>query len=131
MGTNETMKVTDKIRVGMTREEVVSILGEPDAEARTTRKYRRPLIYKYGDMEIHFDRHVVTNFFSQVKVMNAEDAIKMLQQVPPKTPLMGRKFVQRWSGDPNDTDLSGYEDTPVDELIFDGKKVIVHVDEYS
>jgi len=46
--------ILSKIKLGMTREEVVAILGEPDAKGGSTRKYPTPSVFKYGDVEIHF-----------------------------------------------------------------------------
>lgn len=49
------MELIRQIRVGMTREEVVAALGPPDDTGGTSRKYRTPAIYKYGDIELHFE----------------------------------------------------------------------------
>lgn len=43
-----------KVKSNMTREEVKAILGEPDAEGVTSRKYPTPCVYKYGEIELHF-----------------------------------------------------------------------------
>ena len=43
------------IRMDMTREEVRAVLGEPDDVGGTSRKHRTPAIWKYGDVEFHFD----------------------------------------------------------------------------
>jgi len=41
--------------LGVYREDVVRLLGEPDSISKnTSRKYRVPNIYKYGDIELHF-----------------------------------------------------------------------------
>ena len=40
---------------GMTRTEVVTVLGEPDNTGGTSRKYRTPCIYVYGDIELTFE----------------------------------------------------------------------------
>lgn len=42
------------VRLGMNREEVESSLGAPDDVGGTSRKYRKPSIWKYGDIELHF-----------------------------------------------------------------------------
>ncbi len=39
----------------MTREEVVQALGEPHDTGGTSRRHRMPCIYKYGDIELHFN----------------------------------------------------------------------------
>lgn len=49
------MNVIDRIRIGMTREEVVEALGPPDDVGGTSRKYPTPAIYKYGKIELHFE----------------------------------------------------------------------------
>lgn len=55
-----------KYLLGKTREQIKEILGEPDAISIGTRKYKYPLVYKYGDIEYHFttpqDGVVVTIF---------------------------------------------------------------------
>ncbi len=43
------------INLGMTREEVVAVLGEPDDKGGTSRKYKTPRIYRYGGMEFWFE----------------------------------------------------------------------------
>ena len=48
-------EILRKIHIGMTREEVVAALGKPDDTGGTSRKYRTPSIYKYGDIELFFD----------------------------------------------------------------------------
>jgi hypothetical protein len=42
------------VRLGMTRAELHVILGPPDDEGGTSRKYRMPSIYKYGDVQFVF-----------------------------------------------------------------------------
>lgn len=46
-----------RIRLGMTRDQIVELFGEPDAKSIGTRKYKIPLIYKYGIYELTFDRY--------------------------------------------------------------------------
>ena len=43
-----------RIRIGMTRAELHALLGKPDEEGGTSRKYRTPCIYKYGDVQFIF-----------------------------------------------------------------------------
>jgi hypothetical protein len=43
-----------KARLGMTREEMKSIFGEPTAVGRGSRKYRTPPVYRYGQIELGF-----------------------------------------------------------------------------
>ena len=49
------MNVIARIRIGMTREEVVEALGPPDNVGVTYRKDRTPSIYKNGEVELHFE----------------------------------------------------------------------------
>ena len=42
------------VRLGMTRAEVLTNLGDSDDMGGTSRKYRNPAIWKYGDLEFHF-----------------------------------------------------------------------------
>lgn len=49
------MEVLKKVRIGMSRTDVVSALGPPDAQGGTSRKYKTPSIYKYGEVELHFE----------------------------------------------------------------------------
>jgi hypothetical protein len=53
--TSTAMDVVSRLRVGMTREEVVAVLGEPDDVSTLSRKHRIPAIYKYGDIELYFE----------------------------------------------------------------------------
>ena len=43
-----------RLRLGMTRTELHDLLGRPDQEGGTSRKYRMPCIYKYGDVQFVF-----------------------------------------------------------------------------
>lgn len=43
-----------KPKLGITREQLRALLGEPDAKGGTSRKYPRPAIWKYGTTEYHF-----------------------------------------------------------------------------
>lgn len=47
-------KVTGKLRIGMTRDKVITELGEPDKMGGTSRKHRLPSVFKYGEIEVHF-----------------------------------------------------------------------------
>ena len=45
------------LKFGMTQEEVMEIFGKPDAVS-TMKSGGKPLILKYHDIELHFDRSV-------------------------------------------------------------------------
>lgn len=47
-------QIVEKVKLGMTREEVQAILGPPHDYNIGTRKYPRPMIWKYNDVELHF-----------------------------------------------------------------------------
>ena len=50
----QTLIDAGRIRVGMTRKELFEILGVPDDEGGTSRKFKHPSIYKYGDVQFVF-----------------------------------------------------------------------------
>lgn len=41
--------------LGMTKADVRALLGAPDTWSCTTRKYREPFIWKYGNVELTFN----------------------------------------------------------------------------
>lgn len=43
-----------KIKPGITRQEVIAILGEPDDWGGTSRKYPTPSVFKYGTVQLYF-----------------------------------------------------------------------------
>lgn len=43
------------VRLGMTRDELKAIFGEPDDVSTMSRKQRVPAIWKYDDLEFHFE----------------------------------------------------------------------------
>lgn len=47
--------IVAKLRQGMNREEVVSAIGEPEDKGGTSRKYKTPSVYKYGDLQLWFE----------------------------------------------------------------------------
>lgn len=57
------------IKPGLNRNEVTELLGEPDDVGGTSRKHREPAVWKYGDVELLFDREtrklslIVINFW--------------------------------------------------------------------
>jgi len=42
------------LRIGMSRDEIVSLLGEPDLKGGTSRKSRSPCVFRYGRIEFLF-----------------------------------------------------------------------------
>ena len=49
------MGIIDRVKIGMTRDEVAKAIGPPDDHGGTNRKYRTPSIYKYGAIELRFE----------------------------------------------------------------------------
>lgn len=47
---------SSKIRVGMTREQVIDAIGNPDEKGGTSKKYPVPRVFKYRDFELHFQQ---------------------------------------------------------------------------
>ncbi len=43
-----------RICLGITRAELVAVLGKPHDKSTTTRSIREPLIWKYADIEFHW-----------------------------------------------------------------------------
>jgi len=43
------------VRFGLSEPEILALLGPPDDVGTTTRKRKRPLLWKYGEVEFHFD----------------------------------------------------------------------------
>jgi hypothetical protein len=54
---SEAFKITSKLKKGMTRQEVVDVLGEPDDKGVTSRKYKTPAVFKYGCIELYFEQY--------------------------------------------------------------------------
>jgi hypothetical protein len=46
--------MVEKLKIGMKREEVVALFGEPDMKGATSRKYPTPSVFRYGLIEFHF-----------------------------------------------------------------------------
>ena len=42
------------LSLGMSREELRRLFGDPEVTGGTSRKHRTPAIWKYGDLEFHF-----------------------------------------------------------------------------
>jgi hypothetical protein len=49
------LELLRRIRIGMTRAQVVAALGAPTDTGCKSRKYKTPAIYKYGNIELHFE----------------------------------------------------------------------------
>ena len=43
------------VRMGMSRDDVLRVLGEPERLGGTSKNHPQALIWKYGDVELHFD----------------------------------------------------------------------------
>jgi len=48
------MEIVSRVRIGMTRDEVLAVLGVPDDTSIPRRKNLEPDIFKYGEIELHF-----------------------------------------------------------------------------
>ncbi len=51
----EANKIVAMVSLGMTREQVIETLGEPNATGNTSRKFKTPSVFKYGDIELWFE----------------------------------------------------------------------------
>jgi hypothetical protein len=49
------MDIVSKLRIGMTREEVVAVMGKPDDVSVLSRREHLPGIYKFGEIELYFE----------------------------------------------------------------------------
>jgi len=71
-----------RVRLGMHEGEVAALLGTPDAVGGTSRKYRKPSLWVYGDVELFFDRQtrrlrlMVINFW-EPKIPSGGEAINL------------------------------------------------------
>ncbi|MBX7224056.1 MAG: hypothetical protein K1Y36_29340 [Blastocatellia bacterium] len=60
------------IHLGLTQAALRELWGEPDDQGGTSRKYRKPALWKYGDIEFCFDRQtweldlILLNFWEPV-----------------------------------------------------------------
>jgi hypothetical protein len=43
------------VSLGITREELINILGKPEDTGGTSRKYKTPSVYKYNDIQYFFE----------------------------------------------------------------------------
>jgi hypothetical protein len=48
------------LTAAFTRDALEGVLGPPEGTGGTSRKHRRPIIWKYGDLEFYFDRQSAT-----------------------------------------------------------------------
>ncbi len=55
---SEALQITECVRIGMTRDEVVSILGEPDDSGLGSQSQHVVTIFKYGNVELHFGDNI-------------------------------------------------------------------------
>jgi hypothetical protein len=49
--------VISPLQLGCSHADLISILGEPDDVGGTSRKYPTPTIWKYCDLEFHFEKN--------------------------------------------------------------------------
>ena len=65
-------ELLDKVKLGLTRAQVIAILGMPDHVGGTSRKCRIPMIFKYGEVELHFEPHLDGELSLIYKEVNGE-----------------------------------------------------------
>jgi hypothetical protein len=58
--------------LGKTRDQIKTILGEPDDTGGTSRKYKSPMVYKYADIEYWFTPYKDGICFEIVKRIDAD-----------------------------------------------------------
>ncbi len=63
-----------------TRDEIRALFGEPDAVGGTSRKHGVSRIWKYGDLEFHFDGDVLALIFSETPEGIVDVSIPMRPQ---------------------------------------------------
>jgi hypothetical protein len=63
----------------MTREQLRALLGEPDAIGGTSRKYRRPRIWKYGNIEYHFVGESLALIFDDTEESEKENTMNLFE----------------------------------------------------
>ena len=90
------------LKFGMTQEEAIAILGEPDAVS-TMKSRGKPLILKYQDIELHFDRSALFLVFSDGETELAVKAVpaqndRGLPYLPPSSPCPGNDSVSSHAG---------------------------------
>lgn len=57
----EAFEITNKLKIGMARSDVLAILGDPDDVGGTPNRGKIAAIFKYGRVELHFDQSEAGN----------------------------------------------------------------------
>jgi hypothetical protein len=66
----------------MNREQVENLLGAPDALGGTSREYRKPSIWKYGDVELHFAQGIDALFLIHLNDFDVPSGGKSIRLDP-------------------------------------------------
>lgn len=66
------------IRLGMTRADLLFLLGEPHDKAMPTRSMPQPLIWKYGEIEFHWGPKDY-GLWLVIEAENSEHHVTLLQ----------------------------------------------------
>jgi len=76
-----------EIKLGMTRTEIRSLLGEPDDMGGTSRRYKTPMIYKYEDVELGFGKKSDDGLmYVYLDETGSEDFVSLLIEGDPDKP---------------------------------------------
>jgi molybdopterin-guanine dinucleotide biosynthesis protein A len=67
------LDVVGNVKIGMSREQVVAVLGPPDDVGGTSRRHRTPSVYKYGDIELFFGHSKLGKLWMAYKEVQTDD----------------------------------------------------------
>lgn len=68
------------VRLGMTRDELKAVLGEPDDVSTTSRKQRIPAIWTYDELEFHFEQGSDGSLWLIYREVDNVPAISIMRQ---------------------------------------------------
>ncbi len=73
---------TGRIKLGMTRKDMQALLGPAEKEGGTSRKYRLPSVYLYGDVQFVFPqaRTVADCEIQGLRCIYVEDSLDELKE---------------------------------------------------
>ena len=86
------------LKFGMTQEEVMEIFGKPDAVS-TMKSDGKPLIFKYHNIELHFDRKAPHGLYlvysdDEIELSITDHHEKLLQPITNIEPVDNEFFLQ-------------------------------------